>query len=84
MVRPIGVDPLNRSSWFRSLPERRGAIVGEMDFMDEWYPIQVKQTAKVGRPDIDAFEAVMIREERTPGYFVGFDFTGMKRPIPDA
>jgi hypothetical protein len=28
------------------------------------------------RPDIDAFEAVMIREERMLGYFVGFDFTG--------
>jgi hypothetical protein len=47
-----------------------------MDFMDEWYPIQVKQSAKVGRPDIDAFEAVLIREERKLGYFVGFDFTG--------
>ena len=29
---------------------------------------------KVGRPDIDAFEAVMMREERKIGYFVGFDF----------
>ena len=37
---------------------------------------QVKQTAKVGRPDIDAFEAVMMREERMLGYFVGFEFTG--------
>jgi hypothetical protein len=34
-----------------------------MDLMDEWYPIQVKQTAKVGRPDIDAFKAVTMREE---------------------
>jgi site-specific DNA-methyltransferase (adenine-specific) len=59
-----------------AMPERRGARIGEMDFMDEWYPIQVKQTAKVGRPDIDAFEAVLIREERMLGYFVGFEFTG--------
>ena len=44
--------------------------------MDEWYPIQVKQTAKVGLPDIDAFEAVMMREERMLGYCVGFEFTG--------
>lgn len=29
----------------------------------------------VGRLDIDAFEAVMMREERTKGFFVGFDFT---------
>jgi hypothetical protein len=61
------------------MPERRGARTGEMDFMDEWYPIQVKQSAKVGRPDIDAFEAVIMREERRLGYFVGFDFTGDAR-----
>jgi hypothetical protein len=30
---------------------------------------------KVGRPEIDAFEAVLMREERDLGYFVGFDFT---------
>src|ERR1017187_11038398 len=28
------------------------------DFMDQWYPIQVKQKDKAGRPDIDQFEAV--------------------------
>jgi len=27
-------------------------------FMDEWYPIQVKQSDKMGRPEIDQFEAV--------------------------
>ncbi|MGB2986832.1 MAG: hypothetical protein WBE26_13250 [Phycisphaerae bacterium] len=25
------------------------------EFLDHWYPIQVKQKDKVGRPDIDAF-----------------------------
>jgi site-specific DNA-methyltransferase (adenine-specific) len=45
------------------------------DFMDNWYPIQVKQKDKVGRPDIDQFEAVMTRENRTKGFFVSFDFT---------
>lgn len=44
-------------------------------FMDHWYPIQVKQKDKAGRPDIDAFEAVMMREDRTKGFFVSFDFT---------
>jgi hypothetical protein len=44
-----------------------------MEFMDVWYPVQVKQRDKVGRPDIDAFEAVMMREDRKLGYFVGFD-----------
>jgi len=48
---------------------------GELDFMDVWYPIQVKQKDKVGRPDIDAFEAVMMREDRTKGFFVSFDYS---------
>jgi len=48
---------------------------GELDFMDAWYPIQVKQKDKVGRPDIDSFEAVMMREDRTKGFFIAFDFT---------
>lgn len=44
--------------------------------MDEWYPIQVKQKEKVGRPDIDAFEAVMMREDRKKGFVVSFDYSG--------
>jgi len=48
---------------------------GELDFMDIWYPIQVKQKDKVGRPDVDAFEAVMMREDRTKGFFVAFDYS---------
>jgi site-specific DNA-methyltransferase (adenine-specific) len=35
----------------------------QFPFMDEWYPVQVKQRDKVGRPDIDSFEAVMHRGE---------------------
>jgi hypothetical protein len=73
-VGDMGID--GRIYPISAMPERRGARIGEMDFMDEWYPIQVKQTAKVGCPDIDAFEAVLIREERMLGYFVGFDFSG--------
>jgi len=48
---------------------------GELDFMDVWYPIQVKQKDKVGRPDIDSFEAVMMREDRNKGFFVSFDYS---------
>ncbi len=48
----------------------------QLGFMDHWYPIQVKQKDKVGRPDIDSFEAVMTREDRTKGFFVSFDFSG--------
>lgn len=50
-------------------------VAGELDFMDVWYPIQVKQKDKAGRPDIDAFEAVMVRENRTKGFFVSFDYS---------
>ena len=53
-----------------------------MDFMDVWYPIQVKQTEKVGRPDIDAFETAMQRAERKLGYFIGFEFS-KRRPVRD-
>jgi len=44
-------------------------------FMDEWYPIQVKQSDKMGRPEIDQFEAAMMRENRNKGYCVAFDYT---------
>jgi len=40
-----------------------------------WYPIQVKQRDKAGRPDIDSFEAVMTRTDRTKGFFVAFAFS---------
>jgi DNA modification methylase len=59
-----------------AMPAQRARETGEMAFMDVWYPVQVKQRDKVGRPDIDAFEAVMMREDRKLGYFVGFDFSG--------
>ncbi len=44
-------------------------------FAGDWFPIQVKQVDKVGRPDIDSFEAVMTREERQRGFFVAFGYT---------
>lgn len=72
-VGDMGID--GRIYPVSAVPKRRGAAAGELDFMDVWYPIQVKQKDKVGRPDIDAFEAVMTREERTKGFFVGFDFS---------
>jgi restriction endonuclease Mrr len=43
--------------------------------MDEWYPIQVKQQDRVGRPDVDKFEAAMSRAKRKKGFFVSFDFS---------
>jgi len=56
-------------------PEKRGKDTGHLDFMDDWYPVQVKQTAKAGRPDIDSFEAMMTRNDRKKGFFVSFDYS---------
>lgn len=73
-VGDMGID--GRIFPVSAAPKRRGEATGELQFMDHWYPIQVKQRDKVGRPDIDAFEAVMTREDRTKGFFVAFDFSG--------
>ncbi len=54
---------------------RKGETPAFDQFMDAWYPIQVKQADKVGRPDIDSFEAVMAREDRQKGFFVAFDYS---------
>lgn len=40
-----------------------------------WYAIKVCQKDKVGRPNIDSFEAMMMREDCDKGFFVGFDFS---------
>ena len=58
-----------------SATPKKGSAAGQLEFMDHWYPIQVKQKDKAGRPDIDSFEAVLVREERTKGFFVAFDFS---------
>lgn len=42
---------------------------------DIYYPIQVKQKEKAGRPDIDSFETAIKRDGRRKGYFIAFDFT---------
>ncbi len=47
-------------------------LFGETDI---YYPIQVKQRDKVGRPDIDAFETAIRRDGRKRGYFLSFDFS---------
>lgn len=58
-----------------SMPQKSGKAAGELDFMDVWFPLQVKQKDKAGRPDIDMFEAVLMRENRQKGFFISFDFT---------
>jgi DNA modification methylase len=61
-IFPIGAEPADPKSDELALHER-------------WYPIQVKQKDKVGRPDIDSFETAMRRSQREKGFFVAFDYT---------
>ncbi|MBX3359091.1 MAG: restriction endonuclease [Phycisphaeraceae bacterium] len=58
-IFPVGTKPSDANSMFAG----------------DWFPIQVKQIERVGRPDIDAFEAVMEREDRQRGFFVAFSFS---------
>jgi DNA modification methylase len=58
-----------------SEPKPAKEDIHELGFMDDWYPIQVKQLDKVGRPDIDKFEAAMLRAKRKKGFFVSFDYS---------
>ena len=48
---------------------------GELSLQERWYPIQVKQKDRVGRPDIDAFETALRRSRREKGFVVAFDFS---------
>ena len=66
-VGDMGID--GRIYHVGSEPTAAGKEAGQLDFMDDWYPIQVKQMDKVGRPDIDKFEAAMMRTRRKKGFF---------------
>jgi hypothetical protein len=58
-----------------AMPEHKGKDTGHLDFMDDWYPIQVKQQDKTGRPDIQQFAGVMTTQERKKGFFISFAYT---------
>ena len=72
-VGDMGID--GRIYPVSSVPAHASEKDPAFDFMDVWYPIQVKQRDKAGRPDIDSFEAVMTRMDRTKGFFVSFAFS---------
>jgi DNA modification methylase len=72
-VGDMGID--GRIFPVSATPERHGASTGEFDFMDVWYPIQVEQSDRMGRPKVDAFETAMERAERQKGFLVSFDYT---------
>jgi site-specific DNA-methyltransferase (adenine-specific) len=72
-VGDMGID--GRIYLVSAMPEAKGEQAGELAFMDDWYPVQVKQKDKAGRIDIDNFETAMMRAKRKRGFFVSFDYT---------
>jgi len=54
----------------------REAGADELGLEERWFPIQVKQKDKAGRPDVDAFETAMRRAGCEKGFFVSFDYSG--------
>lgn len=60
---PIGIEKIK---------EEGHDLFGERDI---YYPIQVKQVDKTGRPDIDSFYSAIKRDGRSKGYFISFDFS---------
>ena len=72
-VGDMGID--GRIYPVSAAPEKKAKATGHLDFMDDWYPVQVKQKDKAGRPDIDSFEAMMTRNDRKKGFFVSFDYS---------
>ncbi len=58
-IFPVGTKPADQDSMFAG----------------DWFPVQVKQTDKVGRPLIDQFCTVMEREDRQRGFYVAFGYT---------
>ena len=55
--------------------EPKGFGSDELGLQERWYPIQVKQKDKAGRPDIDQFETAMRRAKCAKGFFVSFAFS---------
>ena len=58
-IYPVGTKPSDQNSMFAG----------------DWFPIQVKQADKTGRPDIQQFMGVMTNDDRQRGFFISFDFS---------
>jgi DNA modification methylase len=54
---------------------KKPAASETFSFMNEYYPLQVKQKDKSGRPDIDQFETALMRAGQKKGFFVSFGYT---------
>ena len=72
-VGDMGVD--GRIYPVSAVEGRRKTGADELSLEERWYPIQVKQKDKVSRPDIDSFQAMMMRENCDKGFFVSFAYS---------
>ena len=72
-VGDMGID--GRIFPVSALDNVRKAGSDELALEERWFPIQVKQKDKAGRPDIDAFETAMRRAKCEKGFFVSFAYT---------
>ncbi len=74
-VGDMGIDgrifPVSAAEYF---PKRKDGDLPGLT-AEKFYPIQVKQKDKAGRPDIDAFQTVLMRENCEKGFFVSFDYS---------
>jgi hypothetical protein len=61
---------VNNASIKRS--DGKGKLFSEAE---DYVPIQVKNKDKAGRPDIDSFSHALRRDERSVGFFIGWEFT---------
>lgn len=71
-VGDFGIDGKLYPAGREKIKQEGKGLFGDIDI---YYPIQVKQKEKVGRPDIDSFETAIRRDKRNRGYFIGFDFS---------
>ena len=67
-IFPVGTKPAEAAA-----KGKKGAT--DHMFAEDWFPIQVKQIDKVGRPDVDQFAYVMEKENRQRGFFVAFGYS---------
>ncbi|MEI6499938.1 MAG: DNA methyltransferase [Armatimonadota bacterium] len=71
-VHDMGIDGRVYSASVEKSKQEGRDLFGDSD---RWFPVQVKQKDKAGRPDIDSFETAMQRQGREKGFFISFGFT---------
>jgi hypothetical protein len=71
-VGDMGIDGRIYPASVEKVKQKGRNLFGDVDV---WFPVQVKQKDKVGRPEIDQFETAMRRQGREKGFFVAFGYT---------